>query len=221
VKESSTKWAIGTGIAALALILGVFQWLYPHGPADGQPSGSPSSTAASAAASPKPQTDLEQTPMIGYEFWQNGARAMMSIGPESPAYVTHVHLARAPFEIRMPVPPGTEAVRIAAWSDDSIFAVRQNTAYADDRLFGMGRGMANGDRFDGNLFLNNEGMNYLVGKRLTPLSTTMDKILVSAFGDTNVRDRIDPVYLTIFIDNDHDGLFDITEYEYVVLTFDA
>ncbi|WP_027346845.1 hypothetical protein [Hamadaea tsunoensis] len=219
MKESSTKWAIGTGIAALALILGVFQWLYPHGPADGTPSAG--SSAGSASASHKPQTDLEKTPMIGYEFWQNGARAMMRIGPESPAYVTYVNLARAPFEIHLPKPPGDEAVRIAAWSDKSIFDVPQNTAYADDRLFGMGRGMANGGFFDGNLFLSDEGMNYLVGNRLTELSSTMDKILVSAFGDTRVQERADPVYLTIFIDDDHDGIFDITEYEYVVLTFDA
>ena len=157
--------------------------------------------------------------MIGYEFWQDGAPALMQRGPETPAYVTLVTLNREPFEIRLPKPPGQEGVRIAAWSDDSIFELEQGADFSDHQQFGMGRGMANGEYFDGDLFLDNEGMNYLVDRRLTRLTDAMDKIVISAFSGTPVQQRAQPVYLTIFIDNNHNGRFDITEYDYIVLKF--
>lgn len=211
------KWAVGTGIALLALVLGVVQWLFPQGGGGAGPGGGTASTSASASARPK--SDLARTPMIGYEFWQDGAPALMQRGPETPEYVTYVTLAREPFEIHLPKPPGTAVVCIAAWSDASIFGLEQGADYSEHVLFGFGRGMANGEYFDGDLFLSNEGMTPLVGKRLTELSSTMDKVLVSAFSGTSVQNRSDPVYLTIFVDNNHDGRFDITEYEYIVLKF--
>jgi len=79
--------------------------------------------------------------------------------------------------------------------------------------------MANGDYFDGDLFLSNEGMTYLLNNRLTKRPDGGYKILVSAFGDDKVMQRTEPVYLTIFIENNHNGRFDITEYEYIVLKF--
>lgn len=213
------KWAIGTAIAGLALVLGIVQWLFPQGA--GAPNSGPSASPPPATASPRPRSDLERTPMIGYEFWQNGTPALMQRGPQTPEYVTHVTLAREPFEIRLPKPPGDEAVRIATWSDDSIFGLPQGAIYDDHQLFGMGRGMANGEYFDGDLYLSNDSMTYLLGNRLTELDRKTDKIVVSRFSGTPIEQRSAPVYLTIFIDNDHDGRFDITEYDYIVLRFEA
>jgi len=139
VKESPVKWAIGTGIAALALVLGIVQWLFPQD-ADKPGSGGHPTAAPTASVSPRPKSDLERTPMIGYEFWQNGEPALMQRGPETPAYVTYVTLNREPFEIHMPKPPGEEAVRIAAWSDDSIFGIEQGTDFSRHQLFGMAGG---------------------------------------------------------------------------------
>lgn len=216
MRESPVKWAIGTGIAALALVVGIIQWLFPQGAGGTDPGGQP---PASASASPRPKSDLERTPMIGYEFWQNDVPALMKRGPDTPAYVTDVTLAAQPFEIRLPKPPGTEAVRIGAWSDDSIFSIPQGADFADHQQFGFGRGMANGKYFDGALYLDNQAMNYLVGDQLTELTAATAKIVVSRFGDTPIQQWSAPVYLTIFIDNNHNGRFDNTEYEYIILRF--
>jgi hypothetical protein len=212
-RESSVRWAVGTGIATLALVVGIFQWLYPGGPDHKGGAASPSPSTSTA------KTGLLRTPMIGYEFWQDDQQAPMNLGPETDGYVVHVSLKREPIEIRLPAPPSKEAVRIAVWTDDSIFNLEQGTRYAEHYLFGLGHGMANGEYFDGNLFPSNEGMNYFVGNRLTPIANGQDQIFVSAFGDTQVAALNTPMYLTIFIDNDHNGRFDIPEYEYIVLTF--
>lgn len=213
--ESSTKWAIGTGIGVLALVLGLVQWLFPHGPKDD--SGAPS--AAASATSPAPKSDLPRTPMIGYEFWQDDKPALMKRGPETPEYVTHVTLKRSPFEIRLPKPPQNTAVFIGTWTDASIFNLQQGAPYANHPVFGEGRGMANGNYFDGNLYPSNEGFTLLYGPRLVSLNEQQDQIVVSAFGETQIAGENDPIYLAIFIDNNGNARFDITEYDYVVLTF--
>jgi len=208
VKEASYKWWVGTFLAVAALVLGLFQWLDPREPYE-KPGTSPS---------PAPQTALRKTPMNGLSFWQGDRLAPMELGPESPAYVVHVHLKREPFEIRMPAPKGP-AVQLHTWTTPAIFDVPQGAEVAGHYGFGLGHAMANGEYFDGNLFPEQEGNTYLAADRLTPIDGGQVQIYVSAFGDTRVQDQADRIYVDVFVDENRDGRFQNGEYEYVVLEF--
>ncbi|WP_329238453.1 serine/threonine protein kinase [Actinoallomurus sp. NBC_01490] len=186
----------------------------------------PPSASASASADFRDTGQLSRTPRLGLEFWQGGAPDAMSFAHRGDKDVVTVKMKKAPFELRFPKQAEDVAVEVCAWTDDSVFNLRNGASVAENPCFRPGTGLADYEYGSGTLFLNNESHNEFVGTRITHQSADQDKVyLAQTWRDrrrTPLRQRRGDVYLTIFIDKNKDGTAQLTspaEYEFVVLHF--
>lgn len=189
------------------------------------PTPSPSPSASSTPSASPVRNQIAKTPRLGLEVWQGGAASPMSLGDQEDP-VTTVAMKAEPFELRVPSLGKDLAMRICAWTDESVFRIEAGAKTESHPCYSPGTGIADFEHGSGTLFLNQEGHNYLIDTRLAKHSEEQDKILVSQFGTAGASTSVDQwkgdVYLSVFIDKDGDDTFDRTgpaEFEYVILDF--
>jgi Protein kinase domain len=190
--------------------------------------GHPGRRTTSASTSP-PGGDpgqLARTPRLGVEFWQNGAQDAMAFGRQNGKDVVTVTMRTAPFELRFPEQPADVALDVCAWTDASVFGVQNGTAVADSPCFRPGTGIGDYEYGSGNLYLNDRGHNHFAGTRIARQSAGESKVYVAqTYRDrqaTPLQRQQGDLYLTIFMDKNNDGLFQLArpgEFEFVVLHF--
>ena len=164
-----------------------------------------------------------RSPWLGLEIWQNGTRNDMFVVGETIDRKVRVPMTSAPFEIRFPKQPASVAVEICAWNDDSIFTLQTGVNVDDIPFFAPWTGLADTIFGSGQLFLDNQGHNHLVGPRIQPHSDTQSKVFYSSIRYqeqvTPLQLQEDNIYLTIFLNKQVANVVDFDEYEYVVLEF--
>lgn len=83
---------------------------------------------------PTPPSELERTPALGLEFWQDGQAAPMKMGARPKGdYVprTIVKLKSAPFKMRLPKLSDKLGVAINTWRDDSFLKLKSGSNVDD------------------------------------------------------------------------------------------
>ncbi len=211
--------AAGAVIAALLVL--------PHFTARSGGSGPPSpSSSASSVPAGSDQGGLSRTPRLGMEFWQDGAQDAMSLTETGGKDVVTVTMKPAPFELHFPKPGTDVAVQVCAWNDASIFTPADGGKVADSPFFMPGTGIADYEYGSGTLYLDDHGHNYLAGTRIASLSPTEDKVYFAQTGSgpqtTPLRQRTADIFLTVFVDKNKDGVFNVTspaEFEFLDLRF--
>jgi hypothetical protein len=183
---------------------------------------------AGQKGTPTPSSGVEgtvaRTPRLGLEFWQNGAEAPMSFQPSETGDrdVVRVSMRPGPFELRFPRQRPEIAVRICAWTDSTIFSLQEGEDFRIHQFFGEGRGLVDYEYGSGTLYLDNQGMNYLVGTRIAHQSEAVDKVYFSQTWNgapTSLSRQSTDLFMTIFINKNDDAKFQLGEYEYMVLHF--
>lgn len=91
---------------------------------------------------------------------------------------------------------------------------RSDESTADIPFHMPGTGFAAYEFGDGNLFVSNEGHDYLVGTRVRQRADGLDSYHVSTFDGGHATG---PLHLTLLIGKDRDDVVDFDEYEYVIL----
>jgi len=207
--------AVGGAATPVAAVV-----LWPHG------GGGTSGHTSSPTVTPPPTGQLARTPRLGLEFWQNGAQDAMSFDQQGEKDVVTVAMKKAPFELRFPKQTKGVPVQVCAWTDASVFSVQNGAPVSSSQYFRPGTGIADYEYGSGTLYLNNEGHNHFAGTRIAAQSATEDKVYVAqTWRDrqaTPLQQRQGDLYLTVFIDKNKDGEFQLTgpaEYEFVVLHF--
>jgi len=221
---SGLMTALGTLLAAAALVVAVVAWWMPRQPAPDPVRPSPSTSTADS------RTRLIRSPWLGLEFYRDGQRLPTFAAPRSSSYdrsadVVEVDVGGGPFEIRTPALPRDEGLKICAWTDDSVFAeVQQDEAVTVESPFFIGKGMADSAAGSGTLFLDHDAFNAFFSERISHLSAQQDAVYVSSFEvperQTPLNANLGPrstVYLVVFVDRDKDDVTDLDEYEFVVL----
>ncbi|MCP2322112.1 hypothetical protein HDA40_000619 [Hamadaea flava] len=216
--------AIATLFGLVALVVTVAAWRWPQ-----QPEAAPSPAASSAgpslspsdspSPSPTPPSEVARTPRLGLEFWQGQQLSPMRVdrGTVETVYVT---MRDEPFFLRFPRPPKDLAVQICAFTDPTIFNLRDGLAVADTEQFAPGMGMADSDYSSGRLNLVDVRNNYFVDTRIQPYSTDLGQIYISTIAARReAPGATGDVYLTVFVDRDRDKVVDFGEYEYLVLDY--
>ncbi|MER7502215.1 protein kinase [Nonomuraea pusilla] len=200
-----------------------------NGPGRATPTPSPvSATSPGTPATPSASatgTEIVHTPRLGLEVWQGGKAVPLAL-TDTEGPVTTATLAAAPLELRFPKLAKDRALQICAWTDDSVFSIKDGGKTDDQPCFAPGTGIADYERGSGTLYLNREGHNYLIGGRVEHLSGTQDKVFFSSvFKDgssTPLSRQQGDLYLAAFVDLNGDGRFKRAgegEYEYLVLHF--
>lgn len=118
-------------------------------------------------------------------------------------------------------------MQVCVGTDDSVFSVENGASVSTSPYFGPGTGVADYEYGSGTLYLNDEGHNnHFVGTRIAAQSATEGKVYVAQTWlqqkTTPLAERKGDLYLTVFIDKNKDGKFEVTgpaEYEFVVLHF--
>jgi hypothetical protein len=214
-------WA--TAGAAVAALIGLVVWLTVF---ESNRTAAPSNPVANQSGPGNVPQTVTRTPILGLQFWQNGAAATMSPNWQRGAtIVTTVYLKPGPFELRFPKASPDNGIGICAWTDNSIFSIQDGTPVASNQYFGDGRGFADTEYGSGTLFVDNQGFNYLAGHRVAAFSSDTDKVDFTqtghgAYQDIPLQQQKTDLYLTLFIQKTTDATFhDNTELEYVVLHF--
>jgi hypothetical protein len=221
---SGLMTALGTLLAAAALVVAVVAWWMPRQPAADPVGPSP------AASSADSRTRLLRSPWLGLEFYRDGQRLPIFATPQKSSYdrsrdVVEVDVGGGPFEIRTPALPRDRGLEVCAWTDDSVFAeVQQDEAVTEQSPFYVYKAMADSAAGSGTLFLDHDAFNAFFSERITHISAQQDAVYVSSF---EVPERVTPlnanlgphstVYLVVFVDRDKDDVTDLDEYEFVVL----
>ncbi|MFB9839090.1 hypothetical protein, partial [Actinoallomurus acaciae] len=216
--------AAAVAAAAVITVAGVVVWPGLRGDGTGHtPTQSPSASASAASGD---TGELSRTPRLGLEFWQDGTQDAMSFAHRGGKDVVTVAMRKAPFELRFPKQAEDVAVKVCAWTDDSVFNLQDGASVAANPCLRPGTGLADYEYGSGTLYLDNEGHNEFVGSRIAHRSADQDQIYVAqTWHDqqrTPLRQWQGDVYLTIFIDKNKDGRARLTgpaEYEFVVLHF--
>jgi predicted Ser/Thr protein kinase len=210
----------GAALVAIAVAAGIVLW-----PSTGK-SGTPDHTTGPTPTLNGGAAGLLRTPRLGLEFWQNGAQDGMEFGTRGANEVVTATMRAAPFELRFPKQPAGVPVQVCAWTDDSVFSVENGASASTSPYFGPGTGIADYEYGSGTLYLNDEGHNHFVDTRIAAQSATEDKVYVAQTWfqqkTTPLAERKGDLYLTVFIDKNKDGKFEVTnpaEYEFVVLHF--
>lgn len=173
------------------------------------------------------RNQVRHTPWLGLRFEQEGQPVRLIM---QSLYRTEVRLRPAPFRILLPAHGRDDLYRLAAWTDDSI--IREAPVGVDLEnpgddeaavYFGRGTGIADTEAGSGTLYLNRRGHHYLRGLRLGPDPANHVVFYASTFQDgdeapmTQMNGRL---FLVAFYDEDHDGVMENGEYEFIILDFD-
>ncbi|WP_433323067.1 serine/threonine-protein kinase [Spirillospora sp. CA-294931] len=214
-------WLAGAGgvIAVIAIVLLAQLWPFSDESKKKQPEPTPSLNAA-------PVGGPTRTPRLGLEFWQGTAAAPLTFKSDGGKDIVTVTLKSAPFQLRYPKQAGEQALKICAWTDASVFTERTGQVAKNDSCFGEYRGLADYEFGSGTLMLDNQGFNYLMGKRVQTLSADTNKVDYAQTLHQKVsaplQQRRGELFLAFYMPQAKDGKFHITgpaELEYVVLRF--
>jgi hypothetical protein len=171
-------------------------------------------------------TELIRTPHLALQVWQDSTQNNMFFDDERSNDVVRVPMKSQPFTLRFPKPPCSVGMALTAWTNDSIFAVKEGNPERKTSFLGPGRGMADTEYGSGSLGLNNQAHNYLIGDRLTSVSDKQSGAFVSTISEgtpERTRTRLThwhrDLFLVAWIDRNQNYLVDLGEYEYVRLDF--
>jgi hypothetical protein len=193
----------------------------------------------------KEPTALVRSPWLGLQIWQNGTRNDMSLGDRyaSTDRLVRVPMSNDPFEIRLPKPPKDVGIQVCAWTDDSIFSLKQGIDLSSPRarrgsaqFFALGTGMAETAFGTGRLMLNKGAHNYYIdnrvetsdGQSIIYVSSVvpprqypdMPKIpMPSVRKKTPATELNTNIFLTVLVDGNSNYVIDNEEYQYVKLEF--
>jgi len=190
---------------------------------------------------PRVVTELQRTPELGLEFWEGGTDNQYPMTTENrkeaddtTMRIIHVTAKSAPFEIRFPTISSDDraGMHICAWTDDSIFNVKDGTDFSDwsdgnmeafDSPFVPAKGIANTTSGNAVLPLTNKYNSYWVEDRVDRVSDTKDRIFISkASGKGSeglLADRKENLYMTFWMDRDRSNSIEFGEYEYIAMSF--
>jgi hypothetical protein len=168
-------------------------------------------------------TQFDRTPQTGLEFWQGEEARAMAYRDDT--QVVRVSMQPGPFEMRVPTVGTDTAVQLCAWSDDSVFRLREGMSVDDVPFFHPGTGSADTDYTSGRLILSDEAHNYLVGTRLRQISDQQQQVFFSRVdpdgqGPRPLGSQKSSLFLVVYIDRNENAALDLGEYEYVELQFD-
>lgn len=183
----------------------------------------------------EPVTEFQRTPELALEFWDGTSNKQYPMNSEQFTkgnnYMKVIHVAAkpGPFEIRFPtLKEESHGMHICAWTDDSIFNVRDGTDFTKrgaeynwifDSPFVPGKGISNTTAGNAVLPITNKYNSYWIDERVEHISDTKDKIFLSKGDDEPFAKWKKNLYLTIWIDRDSSNSIDNGEYEYIVLDF--
>jgi hypothetical protein len=186
-------------------------------------------------------TELNITPNLGLTFRQGGEQNNMFLDERTGT--VRVSIKSEPFELRYPkegLPKEERALRLVAWTNDSIFNVRPGTKLGNESLayirkhpedlsspFHDGKMLASEEYGLGTLILTNDAYNGVFGYGITsPSATEGKRTFVAVFNIENqervlLTDWKEDIFLTVFIDLDMDKVMDRREYDRIVLDFEG
>lgn len=148
------------------------------------------------------------------EVFRGGAR----LTPKSDgAELSTFAMKRGEFELRFPKLTGDPHLRVTAWTDESVKI--EEGASIEGTSFGPATGMATNP---GDLLLNKEAHNFLIGPRVH--ETEDGRLAATVSNLLDVRNPAQPlkqVFLTAFVDMNDNGRFDSGEYTRIKLDFDS
>lgn len=190
---------------------------------------------------PKVVTELQRTPELALEFWEGGTDNQYPMTTErrkeadgTTMRIIHVAAKSAPFEIRFPTISSDDraGMHICAWTDDSIFNVKDGTDFSnwsDENMeafkspFVPAKGIANTTSGNAILPVTDKYNSYWVEDRVDRVSDTKDRIFISkASGKGSeglLADRKENLYMTFWMDRDQSNSIEFGEYEYIVMSF--
>ncbi|CAM4162692.1 hypothetical protein NONI108955_12390 [Nocardia ninae] len=212
--------AIGVTATVMAVVLATLAILQaPAGQGNDNPGAAASTTSNDQRL---PIGTTAATPVLGFEFWQDGARPPVRTSRDPGYDVAQVRLQPKPFEIHLPRRGADVGVRIVAWLDRSIFDLANGRRTADTSYFRPGTGYADHSYGETGLFLGKEGHNHFARDRIVDAvgnSPQMEKFFVKSIRAPQSEIFPPGVALTIFIDKNSNTTIDDGEYEYAELEF--
>ncbi|MFE9750077.1 hypothetical protein ACFYOT_34645 [Saccharothrix saharensis] len=171
-------------------------------------------TSSVAPQAPLPHTltdELAQSPVLGLQFWVNGTRSPMRA--ETGQNAVQTQIGTGEFEIRFPKRKSDLALRMIAWTDRTIFALRPGQQFDDVQFLQPGTGMADERSGRMTLFLDPAAQNYYVGERVQEHDDDQEKVQFLGVQERNDL-KAAAVFVVAIIDFDGDEVVDQGEYEY-------
>jgi hypothetical protein len=175
----------------------------------GQPATDAPTTPAASQAFP---SELDRSPNLGIEFWENGDRSPMRV--RDGVVETRVG---GEFELRFPKRGHDNSLMIAAWTDRTIFVLEPGRQVDEVPYFVPGTGGADERSGRMTMFVDTGSHSELGGERVQPHGADQEKVLFKAIEtpeDLNTR----AVYAAVFLDRDDDGVVDADEFDYFEIT---
>jgi hypothetical protein len=167
-------------------------------------------------------TELIVTPHLGLQVWQNDTQNKMFFDNRGDD-VVRIPMKSRPFTLRLPKRPHSLGIHLTAWTDDSIFVVKEGNPERTP-FFSPGTGMADTEYGSGSLGLTNKAHNYFAGDRIASASNIDDGAFVSTISEGTPETKRTPLthwhrdlFLVAWIDKNKNNLIDRGEYEYLRL----
>ncbi|MCE6999104.1 hypothetical protein LZG04_30505 [Saccharothrix sp. S26] len=170
-----------------------------------QSAGTPDPAPTPSAAFP---SELDRSPNLGVEFWENGHRAPLRV--RDGVVETRV---RGEFELRFPARGDDDSLMIGAWTDRTIFVLEPGREVDQVPYFVPGTGGADERSGRMTLFLGTDVHSNLAGERVRPHGEGQEEVLFKALEPPEDLNT-DAVYAAMLIDHDDDGVIDPDEFDY-------
>lgn len=156
-----------------------------------------------------------RSPALGMQVLQDGDPQNMY--PDGQQQVK-VSMDSKPFELSFSDRQERDAVQICAWTDSSVFALKDGARVADVPCLRPGTGLAASPRQE-ELFLRKDAHNYNLGSRANEGKVPFSSIVKNGTTTELSKWGKDDVFLTVFVDGNKNTRVDNGEYDYVVLEF--
>lgn len=174
-----------------------------------QSTGQPATDAPTApAASQAFPSELDRSPNLGIEFWENGVRSPMRV--RDGVVGTQVG---GEFELHFPKRGDDSSLMIGAWTDRTIFVLDPGRRVDEVPYFVPGTGGADERSGRMTLFLDTQAHSDLGGDRVQPHGADQEKVLFKPI-EAPANLNTDTVYAAMFLDRDGDRVIDVGEFDY-------
>ncbi|MEV8437970.1 hypothetical protein AB0425_11395 [Actinosynnema sp. NPDC051121] len=174
-----------------------------------RPTGQPATDAPTApAASQAFPSELDRSPNLGIEFWENGVRSPMRV--RDGVVGTQVG---GEFELHFPKRGDDSSLMIGAWTDRTIFVLDPGRRVDEVPYFVPGTGGADERSGRMTLFLDTQAHSDLGGDRVQPHGADQEKVLFKPI-EAPANLNTDTVYAAMFLDRDGDRVIDVGEFDY-------
>lgn len=170
-----------------------------------QPATDAPTTPAASQAFP---SELDKSPNLGIEFWENGGRSPMRV--RDGVVETQVG---GEFELHFPKRGDDSSLMIGAWTDRTIFVLDPGRQVDEVPYFVPGTGGADERSGRMTMFLDTGSHSHLAGQRVQPHGADQEKVLFKAI-EAPANLNADAVYAAMFLDRDDDGVIDAGEFDY-------